>query len=1131
MAMIEFRTLGTLDLRRTDGLELHSLVAQPKRIALLTYLCVATPRGFHRRDRLLGLFWPDADQTHARTSLRNALHVLRHTLGETALVSRGDEEIAVDFNVLWCDAVVFEELLKSEQAEEALRLYRGDLLAGFFLDEVPEFDAWLEGERTGLRNAAARAARVAAEMAESKRNFTEALGWARKAVVMTGSDERAVRRLIELSARLGDRAGALQAYDSLVKHLASEFDTGPSAETVAVVERIRNSKTGTPRADSAPAPPSVASDVEVGRRAVEDFSRSEGNFWGAGIHGYSIDREIGRGGMATVVLARDLKHDRLVALKILRPEIAALLGTERFLNEISIAAGLRHPHILPLFDSGQANGLPYYAMPYVDGETLRGRIRRERCLPIDDAIRISSEVADALGYAHARGIIHRDIKPENILLENGHALITDFGIARALTHVSPEQRTQAGLAIGTAAYMSPEQAEGAENVDARTDIYALASVLYEMLAGDPPFLGSSAQSILARKTSERAPPLRSVRETVPPEIERAVLKALSRAPSDRYSTMGELAEALKSPEETVGHRRRWIWLAAAALIGVVSLAVWQGRAQITDLDSAVTFTDRRQLTNSGDVAHSAISPNGKTLAYVAMRCRTVDCFYRLELKETDGSASRLVLDSIGELARPGIQWSADGSKLLVDGKVGDHHGRFLVSPLGGVPRRLNLARPTSFWKGGDSLLSPGTKTARAHWILISGSDGVARDSIAVPRQADAIARIVPFPNSDWIAVGLRRGLILQWISINRHGQIADSLPPRAPGPPRASADALWLSSFPGADVRSVVRIPFDPRRGHFGSRKDTVYAGGFAGFDVTPDGGTFVFEESPSELTGWALGMGDVLRGNFPETRRLVTSTADLVFEVSPDGKRILVGRGAGSGTRTTHRWDVMPFQGGPAMPLAAAPVGLSAVMWTDSVTITTRTPTAGGPELALLNITTGARTAVFAVPDSSVLEAIFLAPDGWAWLPRGERVLRIYQRGQGVRTIPFQDEWQAVGSLASSADGKYLLVIGRKPGDVDNIRLNVMAVPGGKMRLVTTMSGGAAFAVWLEDGSIMLTVWPSPDAGPRLYRLRPSGEIIWTARVPRPVWSLGVSSDMKFVSLTVRQYRGDASMSRVVRH
>ena len=260
---------------------------------------------------------------------------------------------------------------------------------------------------------------------------------------------------------------------------------------------------------------------------------------------YRVGSEIGRGGMATVYRAHDLKHDRAVALKVLKPELARALGPERFLREITLTARLDHPHILPLLDSGEAGGLLYYVMPYVEGESLRARLEREKQVPLEDALRIARQVADALSYAHRQGIVHRDIKPENILLSGGHARVADFGIARAVTAAGGQSLTETGLAIGTPAYMSPEQASGERDVEARTDIYSLGCVVYEMLAGQPPYTGATAGAILARKAMEPVPSLRVVRETVPIGVEQAVTRALAKAPADRFGSAIQFAEALE----------------------------------------------------------------------------------------------------------------------------------------------------------------------------------------------------------------------------------------------------------------------------------------------------------------------------------------------------------------------------------------------------------------------------------------------------------------------------------------------------------------------------------------------------------------------------------------------------------
>lgn len=259
---------------------------------------------------------------------------------------------------------------------------------------------------------------------------------------------------------------------------------------------------------------------------------------------YAFERELGRGGMATVYLARDLRHDRPVALKVLHPELAATLGPERFLREIKLAARLQHPHILTVYDSGETDGRLWFTMPYVEGESLRDRLRRERQLPIADAVRLTREAALALDFAHRHGAVHRDIKPENILLVDGQALVADFGIARALGGSGEESLTETGLAIGTPAYMSPEQAAGDKGVDGRTDIYSLGIVLYEMLAGEPPFAAPTPQAMIARRMLEAPRPLREVRETVPEGLAQAVNRALARSPADRFSTAAEFARGL-----------------------------------------------------------------------------------------------------------------------------------------------------------------------------------------------------------------------------------------------------------------------------------------------------------------------------------------------------------------------------------------------------------------------------------------------------------------------------------------------------------------------------------------------------------------------------------------------------------
>ena len=357
---------------------------------------------------------------------------------------------------------------------------------------------------------------------------------------------------------------------------------------------------------------------------------------------YRIERELGQGGMATVYLAQDLKHDRKVAIKVLRPELSAVIGAERFLREIKTIATLQHPHILGLIDSGEVNGTAYYVMPFVEGESLRDRLTREKQLPINDAVRLATEVAAALDYAHRHGVIHRDIKPENIMLHDGSALVADFGIALAVSHAGGASRmTETGMSLGTPHYMSPEQAMGEREITARSDIYALGCVLYEMLTAEPPFEGATAQAIVARVLTESPRSLRPQRKSVPPHVEAAVLTALEKLPADRFESAKAFAEALGDPayagesgsatrvipshaESSQGNRLRQ-WPVVAAAIAVVSAiaglaagwTVWHQRPPEfppTVLRYSITLPDTLALTDALGTP-TAYAPDGSVFAY------------------------------------------------------------------------------------------------------------------------------------------------------------------------------------------------------------------------------------------------------------------------------------------------------------------------------------------------------------------------------------------------------------------------------------------------------------------------------------------------------------------------------------
>jgi len=345
---------------------------------------------------------------------------------------------------------------------------------------------------------------------------------------------------------------------------------------------------------------------------------------------YRIERELGAGGMATVYLAEDIKHDRKVAVKVLRPELAAVIGAERFLKEIKTTANLQHPHILGLIDSGQADGVLWYAMPFVEGESLRDRIAREKQLPIADAVRIASEVASALDYAHRHGVIHRDIKPENILLHDGSALVADFGIALAASKAGGTRMTETGMSLGTPHYMSPEQAMGEREITARSDVYALGCVLYEMLLGEPPFTGPTAQSIVAKVMTEKPAALIARRERIPPAVEDAVLTALEKLPADRFATAAEFATALTAPgrpsaipasgrgRAATGWRSRRVGLglAVGGVAGLVAAAFFVGRSQGSGDSFGEVAFDQRTWGNEAVFA-ARFTHDGQAVVYSA----------------------------------------------------------------------------------------------------------------------------------------------------------------------------------------------------------------------------------------------------------------------------------------------------------------------------------------------------------------------------------------------------------------------------------------------------------------------------------------------------------------------------------
>ena len=643
---------------------------------------------------------------------------------------------------------------------------------------------------------------------------------------------------------------------------------------------------------------------------------------------YRLERELGQGGMATVYLAHDLKHDRRVAIKVLRPELAAVIGADRFLSEITTTANLQHPHILPLFDSGAADGFLFYVMPFIDGESLRDRLNREKQLPIADAVRTATEVAAALDYAHRRHVLHRDIKPENILLHDGSALVADFGIALAASKAGGARMTETGMSLGTPRYMSPEQAMGEREITARSDVYALGAVTYEMLTGDPPFTGSTAQAIVAKVMTEKPTPPSRLRDTIPDAVEDAVLIALQKLPADRFASATDFSAALRDSAATAPRRTRALttpgrraariaWPAAVAAALAIAAWGWLRRGDprpeappsrlavlVPALGGASTALQRQ----------IAITPDGTTLLYTSVVGPAI-------------LTMRRHLDEEDAVPIPGVpSWvanysiSPDGTEFIGVVAATQETYRFPIEGGNGrtLPSGIGAVRNPAIWA------SDGTIWFDATGDVSLGIGRLGPDNSVTRPFAGRNVNLVPMQ----VLPGDRSALVLSRPFGASTGPVQLLDLESGEATPLLNLDIVQVRHTAGYLVYALTNgtleaIAFDPERGEVSGRPVTIASGvsltgtGVAQFDVSANGTVVYIPEAERSLVlidragGVRAAVPD--RHNFHSPRFAPGGGRIAVDFTTVDGRDVwLADLGTGALTRATFKRDGHDASWGP---------------------------------------------------------------------------------------------------------------------------------------------------------------------------------------------------------------------------
>lgn len=807
---------------------------------------------------------------------------------------------------------------------------------------------------------------------------------------------------------------------------------------------------------------------------------------------YRLERELGAGGMATVYLGEDLRHQRRVAVKVLRPDLSAIVGAERFLNEIRVTANLQHPHILPLYDSGSADGLLFYVMPYVQGESLRDRLNREKQLPIDEAVRLSKEVASALDYAHRQKVIHRDIKPENILLQDGTALVTDFGIALAVSQAGGTRLTETGLSLGTPFYMSPEQATGDRQIDARSDIYALGAVLYEMLSGDPPHTGSTSQAVIAAVVTEEPRDISTRRPRLAPHIAEAVHRALEKLPADRFASAAEFAKALEGPALTTGRfaaspaarragRRRWVpaaLLAAGLVVGLVA-----GRALFR---TAPVRETRTRLTFTGDASAPAVTRDGHWLAYIKGQCRGTGaaCDGDLVVQELPRGVPSVVVAGAFGLIAP--TWGPDGANLLVWMRpAGGQVGLYVVPRAGGVARKV--ADDVDNYDFADDrtvgLASRGVPRIR----LVDITSGQVRDSVTIGDGRWVLNSLSFNPVNELIAFGGFHGSAYREGIADRRGKILDTMSTLGGGGWDADGRHVLIFELGSQSVGRLLRIAVSGS-GRFSGRPDEVLAGirpdEWTGFAPTPTG--YVLGDAGQTADLWAFELHGA-------ARRLTHSSSWYSGpSIAPDGGTVAYVKQDAWGSNVY----MVPFAGGAERPVTSDSGARQVVRWLPGgrqiSAVVLASGTAGSITQEVSGLETGLRRVVNL--DAGLVIVAWMS-DGTALAERIDyRGLAVVDSiGRTLRALPFADSLGTLGGLALAPDGREAALVTNRPG---LSRVYTMRLADGAVRRVIDLVPEAGvhrqLGRWASDGYLYFSqvmgvgqpeLWRLPAQGGALQR------------------------------------------------